>query len=112
MSEQSPRRPRAEVAKAAVAPEIALAVHAPWKPAEPTKEQIGAIKALAAGTAEMHQQRIAFQFILDFSYNGGAHYFPGEGGRRDTDYALGRALLGKQMITMVKMIVTPNGEQG
>jgi hypothetical protein len=90
----------------------ALAEHAPWRPVEPTPEQVGAIKAMSRGEALPHQQQAALQFLIDLAYNGGAHYFPGEGGRRDTDFALGRAWVGQQIVTMCKMIVKPGGEQG
>lgn len=90
----------------------ALADRAPWRPPVLTPAQVGAIKAISRGQAEPHQQTLAFQFMVDLCHNGGAHYFPGPQGQRDTDFALGRAWVGQQLVTMVKMIVRPGGEQG
>ena len=42
----------------------ALALPAVDKPAEPTKVQIAAMKALSVGQASEHQQRLAFDFIV------------------------------------------------
>ena len=84
----------------------------PWMPPEFTQEQIGAIKALSRGQADPHQQQLAIQFLIDMCHNGGAHFFPGQDGQRSTDFALGRAWVGKQIVTMVKWIIRPGGEQG
>lgn len=81
----------------------ALAERAPWRPITCPAEVVGALQALNRGQAEPHQQKIALNWIIDMSRNGGAHYFPGEGGRRDTDYALGRAFPGEQIITLLNV---------
>ena len=84
----------------------------PWILPDLTPEQIGAIRAVSRGTADAHQQVLAFQFLIDLSHNGGAHFFPGQDGQRSTDFALGRAWVGKVLVTMCKMIIRPGNEQG
>lgn len=93
-------------------PAQALAEHFPWKPPEPPPEVIGVLKAVYAGEADAAQQRLAFDYILKLSYNGGAHYFPGEAGRRDTDFALGRAWVGQMLRTLVTVRTHKGGENG
>lgn len=70
------------------------------------------MRALYAGTAMEHQQRMAFDYICEMSYNGGAHYFPGESGRRDTDFALGRAFVGQILKTLVRVKIHRESENG
>lgn len=89
--------------KHATAPAEALNAHAPWLPYVPTPEDIGCIQALARGDALPHQQQNALKLVDRISYNGGAKFFPGEDGRRSTDYALGRAYVGEVLSTIVKM---------
>lgn len=56
---------------------------------------MGAIKALAAGTALPHQQQMALHFILvDVCGVDDEPFCPGEDGRRSTDYALGKRRVG------------------
>ena len=81
----------------------ALADHAPWKPVTVPAEVAGALQALHRGQAEPHQQTLALRWIIETSRNAGAHYFPGENGRRDTDYALGRAFMGEQIVTVLNI---------
>lgn len=111
MGEQPAKRGSTARAKPAQEPATALAAHAPWIPGTFAPEDIGAIQALARGQADEATQRRALQFIIDFCHNDGAHYFPGEAGRRDTDFALGRASVGKQIVNMVKFRLKPHGEQ-
>lgn len=59
-----------------------------------------------------HQQRMAIEFVLRISRNDGALFFPGEDGRRSTDYALGRANVGEQIVTLLKVKLNPRGEHG
>lgn len=94
-----------------------LEEHAPWKPVHYETADILAIQALQAGTAEDHQQRRAFRWIVeaasalyDLAYRPG-----GEEGRRDTDFALGRAFVGSQIMKLTRlntMNATERGEQG
>lgn len=93
-------------------PAEALAALAPWKPPVPSPEQIGALRALYDGRADAVTQRMAFDYIMQLCYNGGLHYFPGESGRRDTDFALGRAWVGQMLRTIVGIRVHPRGEHG
>lgn len=59
-----------------------------------------------------HQQKRVLEFVIDLSRNDGALFFPGEGGRRDTDFALGRRFVGEQLVTMIKMRIDRGGEHG
>lgn len=93
-------------------PVDALQERAPWRPLEVSVEDMGAIQALYRGDAQEHQQRRALEFILQLCHNGGAHYFPGEGGRRDTDFALGRAFVGLQLKRIIQLKITRGGEHG
>lgn len=112
MSEQPTQRASRARLKPTTDPAKAIEQLAPWKPVELAPEDVGAIQALARGDAEPHLQKRALQFVLDLSYNSGMHYFPGEDGRRDTDFALGRASVGKQLVNMIKMKLKIHGEQG
>ncbi len=111
MSEQpSSRKPDPKLR--ARDPAEALQDHLPWKPLDVSVEDMGAIQALYRGDALDHQQRRALEFILQMCHNGGAHYFPGEGGRRDTDFALGRAFVGQQLKRIIQLKITRGGEHG
>ena len=72
---------------------------------------MGAIQACARGEALPHQQREAIDFIRKIAYNGGAIYFPGEEGRRDTDFALGRAWVGQQLTSIINLKVKRGGTE-
>ena len=111
MSEQPAAKKGQARVRAAQDPSEALAARLPWKPGEFAPEDVGAIQALHRGDAAPHQQQRALKFIVELSRNGEAHYFPGENGRRDTDYALGRAHVGKQIQAMVNIRLKPLGEQ-
>lgn len=77
--------------------------HAPWKPAPYGIEEVGAIQALAGGTALPHQQKLALDWIINVAagtYE--AHFYPGAQGQRDTDYALGKANVGQQIVKLIK----------
>lgn len=111
MSEQPAGSSRRKQVRPAQDPAQALAAHAPWKPVDADPEDVGALQAVHRGDAVEHQQRRAIDFILKLSWNGGALYFPTEGGRRDTDYALGRAFVGQQIATLLKQKLVKGGEQ-
>ncbi len=104
MAEARRVRPSEDVAKA-------LASHAPWRPPSFSPSDVSAIQALWRGEAAPHQQRRALDFLIEMSRNDGAFYFPGEAGRRDTDFALGRAFVGEQLITLIKMKLKRGEEQ-
>ena len=110
MSEQPGNRAPKAVIKPAKDMGKALADHAPWKPVPASVEDLGALRALHRGGAEPHQQQRALKFIIDMCRTDGALYFPGENGRRDTDFALGRAWVGEQIVAMVNIRPKPSSE--
>lgn len=76
--------------------------HAPWKPASATVAEHMAIKAVYAGTADADQQKLAVEWILEKACQlKEMHYFPGEDGRRNTDFSLGRAFVGQQIAKLL-----------
>ena len=75
-----------------------------WDPVECEKADIVAVKALSNGTANSEMQIRAINWIVnqacayyDLSYR------PGEGGRRDTDFAEGRRFVGAQIVKLTKL---------
>lgn len=97
----------------AKAPRDALAAHAPWIPVTCDPADVTALQALARGEADPGMQRRALDFVIRLSRNDGALYFPGEDGRRDTDFALGRAFVGEQVVALLKLnLRRANSEQG
>ena len=92
--------------------------NAPWLPVPWTDETAGAIQALAAGRAAEHQQKMALDYIINIaSGTYDAHYHPGPDGQRNTDFALGRAFVGQQIVKLLKLNLTAlrtkrRGEQG
>jgi hypothetical protein len=90
----------------------ALSAHAPWMPATFTPEIIGALQAMNRGDAAAHQQHMVLKWLIDMGHNNGALYFPGEAGRRDTDFALGRKWVADQIQTALRLRVKSNSEQG
>lgn len=82
------------------------------EPVPATKAQINALQKLHEGIAEPHQQRAAIEWIIN---QASAAYSPsfrrgGEDGRRDTDFALGRAFVGQQIIGLLKINLINYGE--
>lgn len=79
--------------------------HAPWKPVAYEPADVVAIQALMQGTAEPEQQKRAMRWIVEQA--AGAYdlaYRPGgEEGRRDTDFALGRAFVGSQILKLNRL---------
>lgn len=78
---------------------------APYGPPRWTKADAGALQALQRGDADPHQQQRAIRWIVeaaaatyDLAYRPG-----GEEGRRDTDFALGRAFVGQQIVKLTKI---------
>tara|TARA_R110000868_G_scaffold327743_1_gene588649 strand:+ start:289 stop:627 length:339 start_codon:yes stop_codon:yes gene_type:complete len=98
-------RPRQE-------PISALGQHAPWMPVTCGPEVVGAFQALRRGDALGHQQTLALNWILEMTKNGGALYFPGDAGRRDTDFALGRLWVGQQIGTLLNAKLKRSSEHG
>lgn len=96
----------------------AVADHAPWKPVAWDEKAAGAIQAFARGEASPHQQKLAYLFIIErLAGTYEAHYYPGPEGARDTDFALGRAFVGQQLVKLTKVHIQAlttgkRGEQG
>lgn len=85
--------------------------HAPWKPAPVTTAEHLAVKAVFAGTADAEQQKRAMEWILDKAcILKEQHFYPGEDGRRNTDMALGRAFVGKQIARLLTTNPRRNNE--
>lgn len=92
----------------------AVADHAPWKPPKFEPEDAAALQALQRGNASPQQQKRALDWVVlkacatyDFAYR------PGENDR-DTNIALGRQLVGQQIVKLlnVKMgLLTKRGEE-
>jgi hypothetical protein len=85
----------------------ALADNAPWMPPQYEIADVAAIQALGRGDADPDQQKRALRFMIETvcdTYN--MAYRPGgEDGRRDTDFALGRAFPGQQLVKFLKLNV-------
>lgn len=67
-------------------------------------KHVSAMQALERGQASHEQQKTALDWII----NGAAAtydepYRPGEAGRRDTDFALGRAFVGRQIVKLMRL---------
>lgn len=74
----------------------------PWAPPEATVSEVAAIKALAVGNASPDQQRRALDFIIERV--AGTYeevYCPGDGGNRDTAYALGKRRVGTYIVSLL-----------
>ncbi len=73
--------------------------HSPLLPAKYDPSDSHAIRALACGTASAEQQRQALDWIIHVAcrtYD--EPYHPGRDGQRETDYALGMAHVGRQLV--------------
>ena len=111
MSEQPGSRRGGGLVRPVGDPAKALQAHLPWIPITCPPEVVTALQAVNRGDAEPQQQRMVLGWVIEMSRNGGAVYFPGESGRRDTDYALGRAFVGEQLVTILNLKLK-RGEQG
>lgn len=110
MSEQPARARGTGTVRPKQEPLNALAAHAPWMPVTVDPAVVSGLQAMRRGDCPAHLQQKILQWLLDVSRNGGALYFPGEAGRRDTDYALGRAFIGETIVTFLRMQLK-RGEQ-
>jgi len=89
--EQPPPRPRKS-------PAAAAAAHAPWMPTAWDPADALALRRVAAGTANSIEQQRAIKWIMRCSGVHDEPYRPGgEDGRRETDFALGAANVGRQI---------------
>lgn len=69
----------------------------PWEPSD-----AAAIQALARGEADADQQRRAIRWIVETAASAyDMHYRPES--PRDTDFALGRAFVGQQVVKLSKI---------
>ncbi len=76
----------------------------PWYPVEYEIADAGAIQALMRGEAGPEQQRRALAWIIEkASGTYDVQYYPGDAGRRDTDFALGSRFVGQQIIKLSKL---------
>lgn len=92
----------------------ALSDHAPWKPPAFEPADAAALQALAKGQATADQQRRALDWIIlkaagtyDFAYRPGGHE-----GERDTAIALGRQLVGQQIVKLLKLKIGLISQRG
>lgn len=77
--------------------------NAPWLPSQYEMADYFAVKALVAGVATEDQQKRVLRWIIEKS---SALYEPawrpgGEEGRRNTDYALGRQHVGRELVKLI-----------
>lgn len=74
-----------------------------WQPATYTARQVDALRAVYAGEADPHQQRVALSWIIeecaqtyDIAFRSDA-----DGGERETAFALGRQYVGREMVKLI-----------
>lgn len=86
-------------------PAEAVAEHAPWRPPSYEDHEAAALQALERGTATMAQQKMALNWIIfkaagtyDLPYRPG-----GLEGERDTLFALGRMMVGQQIVKLLRI---------
>lgn len=74
-----------------------------WEPAD-----VSAIQAMMEGRANDIQQRRAMEWIINKASMAGASQFRpgGADGERETNFALGRAFVGQQILGLVKINLT------
>lgn len=86
------------------APAAAAAEHAPWRPVDWDPADALSVQRVAAGTAAPHEQIRAFKWIMFCTGYIDEPYRPGgEDGRRETDFALGKANVGRQIAKLLHM---------
>lgn len=89
--------------KARKSPAAAAADHAPWLPTDWTPADALAMQRLSTGAANAEEQKTALRWILRCSGVTDEPYRPGEDGRRETDYALGKANVGRQIAKLARI---------
>ena len=78
----------------------------PWDFSDFTERDVRLIQAIASGTATPEMQREAFKWIIEVAaatYD--MPYRPGDNGRRDTDFACGKAFVGQTLVRMTKILL-------
>lgn len=75
----------------------------PWLPADYRYSDVVAIQALNAGTADPAQQKAALDWIINHAAETYGEPFrsDADGGSRDTDYALGKAKVGREIVKLI-----------
>ncbi len=75
----------------------------PWLPADYRYADVMAIQAVAAGVADEGQQRRAINWIINSAAQMYEEPFrsDADGGTRDTDYALGKAKVGREVVKLI-----------
>lgn len=75
-----------------------------FQPGEWEQADISALQALEHGRATPEQQKRALRWILHQACKyTDVLYRPGEDGRRDTDFALGRAFPAQQIVKLLRL---------
>ncbi len=88
------------------------AEHQPWVPEPVSPEDLGAVRAVYHGTALEHQQRRAMEFIIkQLCGIGRIAFIPGPDGARATDLALGKQMVGIELVNIVQAKTQTRGEQ-
>lgn len=75
---------------------------APWKPVPYEKPDAASLQALERGEASAEQQKRALKWIIEQAagtYD--MHYWPTH--ERDTNFALGRAFVGQQIVKLLRI---------
>lgn len=74
----------------------------PWAPPDLTLTEVSALKAVAQGIASEYQQRLAMTTVVEkICRRYELPFCPGEDGRRNTDFALGRMSAGTTITSFV-----------
>lgn len=100
MAEQpAPEKPAARKRPATVAAEHAPWLPTPWDPADALS-----VQRLSQGQANTAEQKRALEWILRATGVNDQPYRPGgEDGRRETDFALGKQMVGREIVKMIKI---------
>lgn len=85
----------------------------PWHPAQPSKAQALAVRALQAGTASDAQQKLALAWIIaDAARTYDQPFRPGGAdGARATDFSAGMMFVGQQIVRVLNAL-DPNTLEG
>lgn len=96
-TEQHDKRPR----KAAV---VAAEEHAPWKPTPWENADALSVQRWSRGEANAIEQQRAFRWVLRATSYLDEPFRPGgEDGRRNTDFALGKAHVGREIAKLINI---------
>lgn len=78
----------------------------PWDFPDFSEREVRLIQALHRGDATPEMQRDALAYIINVAaatYD--MPYRPGDSGRRDTDFACGKAFVGQTLVRMTKILL-------